>query len=767
MKRFTAIILALLLMLPIICVSNAADLAFEDVLSGDWFYEDVHTVCEIGLMEGRSSLVFAPRAVTTRAEFVTLASCIADADTTDMGKIAAKRFTDVGADSWYAPYIGWASENSLVNGYSDNTFRPDAPISRQELAILIVRFLGQQKVDLSSDHSIIDRFEDAGDFPSWSRSDIEKLRLIGIVGGDENGCFNHEKPATRAEIATVTRRIVDFCCGYRDSIIDSLGTLEYRIAYDGTVTAEALESWLLISTDPDSHFDRVAATEPDKFISDVGAVMPGESNTVTITAEFSIGMYSRKAEISVRIVREAAPCVLENDPTPENIGTLYSDEATGIKISYTVPFATDNGSITSTGTGIHGGHESKLLRTEYGTFAVYLTGEHNDASYGFVWDEFKVLKITSVGTEVVMSGEYPHSNGSCLPNIFAGENGRIYVSVISVDNPKYYTQNHKEGAWLNIYEIDAESGRWEVYSGNPDFEIMGVHGYGYSQPIPDIANGKIYALYTGGGVPGYLAWFVYDISSHSWSDECFTVRTDYRCAYFNAYADGKGGFYFVGQRDVLAQDLASKLGVPLRGTGYVWDALYIFRVADPTVEAYTVQTVREPQYDPTKEQNPQGMNHYGDGCTYLDTDGRLHILYTHAIKSKTYMYHAVYAPDGREIMNDQLTLSGTRNRFALAMAQGSDGKYYILATNSYATVKTAALEIWCSDDGLDFGSEPVVSPVVFSTAGDDPTTFEASGFRYFVTGPRNNSLSDGVIGMMFFDGKDGTYNYYYCSVRLP
>ena len=53
---------------------------------------------------------------------------------------------------------------------------------------------------------------------------------------------------------------------------------------------------------------------------------------------------------------------------------------------------------------------------------------------------------------------------------------------------------------LNIYEIDAESARWEVYSGNPDFEVMGVHGYGYSQPIPDIANGKIYALYTGGGV---------------------------------------------------------------------------------------------------------------------------------------------------------------------------------------------------------------------------------------------------------------------------
>ena len=69
---------------------------------------------------------------------------------------------------------------------------------------------------------------------------------------------------------------------------------------------------------------------------------------------------------------------------------------------------------------------------------------------------------------------------------------------------------------------------------------IGVHGYGYYQPIVDTASGKVYALYAGGEVPGYLCWFIYDIATGQWEEKSYIVEIDHRNAYFHAYPDGKG-----------------------------------------------------------------------------------------------------------------------------------------------------------------------------------------------------------------------------------
>ena len=59
----------------------------------------------------------------------------------------------------------------------------------------------------------------------------------------------------------------------------------------------------------------------------------------------------------------------------------------------------------SNSTGIHGGHESRIVRTASGTFAVYITAEYPDETYDFSWDEFSVVKILSysAGTTILPS----------------------------------------------------------------------------------------------------------------------------------------------------------------------------------------------------------------------------------------------------------------------------------------------------------------------------------------------------------------------------
>lgn len=52
------------------------------------------------------------------------------------------RFSDVSASAWYSEYVAWALEKGITSGTSETTFSPNANISRQDMALMIVRYLG-------------------------------------------------------------------------------------------------------------------------------------------------------------------------------------------------------------------------------------------------------------------------------------------------------------------------------------------------------------------------------------------------------------------------------------------------------------------------------------------------------------------------------------------------------------------------------------------------------------------------------------------------
>lgn len=194
---------------------SAENLPFDDVKESDWFYSDVAKVWSLGIMDVKSPSVFAPKSVMTRAEFVVLLSRIADADLNGMDEYAAEKYTDVESGDWYSPYVGWGAYAGIVTGYTDGTFLPNNPISRQELAVMIVRFMTFQNFENTEDHSLIESFADYKSIGSWARPQVEILRLSGLVGGDENCCFNPKKPASRAEVAAIAGR---YCDAYNEYI---------------------------------------------------------------------------------------------------------------------------------------------------------------------------------------------------------------------------------------------------------------------------------------------------------------------------------------------------------------------------------------------------------------------------------------------------------------------------------------------------------------------------------------------------------------------
>lgn len=211
MKRLFSLILCTVMIFGTLAVGTAATdsqrLPFTDLKSSKWYYNAVKTVYEAGIMEGKSQTVFAPEEPMTRAQIVTVFYRLADRWETGLGK--KLNFNDTSASAWYADYLGWAVEEEIVSGYPEGDFRPNAPISRQELAKLVVVFLNYIIADVNAE-STIDAFTDAKNFPKWSREYIEELRATGLLTGDEAGRFNPEKSATRAELASLLARMLPY-----------------------------------------------------------------------------------------------------------------------------------------------------------------------------------------------------------------------------------------------------------------------------------------------------------------------------------------------------------------------------------------------------------------------------------------------------------------------------------------------------------------------------------------------------------------------------
>lgn len=108
---------------------------YPDVSAGAWYNKAIATLSRMGILSGYEDGSFRPNATVTRAEFAAMAARF---DTE--AKPVDTPFTDL-TGCWAADEIAKAYGKGWVNGYGDNTFRPNGPITRAEAVTLINRVL--------------------------------------------------------------------------------------------------------------------------------------------------------------------------------------------------------------------------------------------------------------------------------------------------------------------------------------------------------------------------------------------------------------------------------------------------------------------------------------------------------------------------------------------------------------------------------------------------------------------------------------------------
>ncbi|MDX9971164.1 MAG: S-layer homology domain-containing protein [Candidatus Gracilibacteria bacterium] len=122
--------------------SSVSEKPFSDVEILEWYAPFVAKAKELALVGGYADGTFKPKENITRAEALKILAKAGGLDTALNGGVS--EFSDVPSNAWYFDYVRMAVGMGVVNGYGDNTFRPNAYITRAEASKILVKFLEVQ-----------------------------------------------------------------------------------------------------------------------------------------------------------------------------------------------------------------------------------------------------------------------------------------------------------------------------------------------------------------------------------------------------------------------------------------------------------------------------------------------------------------------------------------------------------------------------------------------------------------------------------------------
>lgn len=158
-----------------------------------------------GIMVGTSETTFSPNSSMTRAMVVaTLYRISADKNFTKV----EKPFTDVKSSDWFYEAVLWAKENGIVAGYEEGDFRPNKNVSRQEFAVIIMKFLKDHGINMPMVEEF--KYSDEKDIPTWSKEAVELMKKVGLIEGQDDKNYKPYSEYTRGELAETLYKLIQF-----------------------------------------------------------------------------------------------------------------------------------------------------------------------------------------------------------------------------------------------------------------------------------------------------------------------------------------------------------------------------------------------------------------------------------------------------------------------------------------------------------------------------------------------------------------------------
>lgn len=223
-------------------ISPANAATYTDVPSDRWFSQYIDYLSQNQIIAGYPDNTFRPMQNVTRAEF---AAILAKSQTLTIAP-SDNRFADVPASHWAAPVISAVAQRGWIAGYPDGTFKPNQTISTAEMYAIAAKLVPGGILPRNEARQALQSFSDRDNIPSWAVRPIGTVVKQGIFVSEVTpNTIDPHFGATRADVATV---------------IAKLENETFRVA--GSPTSPLPDDTIGGGTDPDDTEVGVEPTEP-------------------------------------------------------------------------------------------------------------------------------------------------------------------------------------------------------------------------------------------------------------------------------------------------------------------------------------------------------------------------------------------------------------------------------------------------------------------------------------------------------------------------
>ncbi|WP_250124345.1 S-layer homology domain-containing protein [Chroococcidiopsis sp. CCMEE 29] len=171
---------------------------FVDVPENFWARPFITALAARGIVNGFPGGYFRPDEPVTRAEFAALLQA---AFGQPPGESTVK-YQDVPDEFWGVPAINRATQTGFLQGYPDNTFRPEQEIPRAQVLVALVS--GLNLAPPADSAQVLQTYKDAAQIPNYATEKVAAATTAGlVVNHPEPNLLNPNVNATRAEVATM------------------------------------------------------------------------------------------------------------------------------------------------------------------------------------------------------------------------------------------------------------------------------------------------------------------------------------------------------------------------------------------------------------------------------------------------------------------------------------------------------------------------------------------------------------------------------------
>ncbi len=203
----SALVMLLVLAMTVPCAlfvsADYEPVAFTDVPADSWYAPYVYYCHKRHIVNGLANDRFDPQGDFNRAMFVTMLARAFEIYPEE----SSSPFTDIDDISYATNYIQWAYNEGIVNGVTPTTFEPRASITREQMCTILCRFADAMGLEMPAAEGGI-LFYDDGYISDYAYEAVYSCANAGIVNGVAEGVFAPRETATRAQACAIFKRFI-------------------------------------------------------------------------------------------------------------------------------------------------------------------------------------------------------------------------------------------------------------------------------------------------------------------------------------------------------------------------------------------------------------------------------------------------------------------------------------------------------------------------------------------------------------------------------